>query len=313
MKLGMSQACYRWIIYPNLRRDRPDHFRAGYPPPFIQTVTPPRIDADVEDWLVHKSGELGLEALYMVATWGDDPGRADSFKAKMAAAGIQYIGSVSLNVAADEVEWWEGEFERVVAQIQRVKLGGGVLAAAVHSQSIRHNHFTRNPPIQVQIERAIHNFGSLVPACEEHGVVLAFENHLDYRLGEIVQVIEGVGSEWVGINLDTANPISVVEDPLEGARQAVRYSVNAHLKDMRVQPATGTGEPRVFWAPLGRGDVPIAEIVALLEAEAPDPANLPVCVEVAPPPDHDPEVWMRSSIDWLHATCGRYFNQGGKT
>ena len=309
MKLGMSQACYRWIIYPNMRRDRPDYYR-DYPPHFLQSVVPPEADADVADWLIQKSLDLGLEVIYMPPTWQDDRQRADVFKEKMARAGIAFIGSVSLNVAASEEEWWGGEFDQVVEAIRRVGWGGGKLAAAVHNQSTRHNHFTLEPPVQVQIKRAIYNFGSLIPACEENGVVLAFENHMDYRLGELVQVIEGVDSKWIRINLDTANPIAVVEDPLEGARRAVRYAANAHLKDMRVQPATGTGEPRVFWAPLGQGDVPIAEILALLQEEAPDPDNLPVCLEVAPPPDHDPDVWMRSSLDWLRSTCGTYFSNG---
>ena len=147
-----------------------------------------------------------------------------------------------------------------------------------------------------------------MPVCEEHGVVLAFENHFDYRLSEIVQVIEAVDSPWLRINLDTANSISVIEDPMDAARIAARYTVTAHLKDMRVQPATGTGEPRVYKAPLGRGDVPIDEILGLLHSEAPDPSNFAACIEVVPPPDQDPDVWMRGSIDWIRETCGQYFS-----
>ena len=309
MILGMSQACYRWVIYPNMRRDRPDYYR-DYPPHFLQSVIPPEPGADVEDWLIQKSLDLDLEVLYMPPTWGEDRQGADLFRDKMSRADIGFIGGVGLNMAASEEEWWGGEFEQAVKAVQRVAWGGGKLAAAVHSQSTRHNHFTLDPPVQAQIKRAIHNFSSLIPACEEHGVVLAVENHMDYRLAELGQIIEAVDSKWIRINLDTANPIALIEDPLEGALKTARYAVNAHLKDMRIQPATGTGEPRVFWAPLGQGDVPIAEILALLQEEAPNPRELPVCLEVAPPPDHDPDAWMRSSLDWLRSTCGTYFDKG---
>lgn len=312
MKLGMSQACYRWLFYSDMRRDGPEYGRLGLPRPYLQTVVAPASDEAVQDWLIDKCGEFGFASLYQTTRWQGEPDRASSFRARMAAAGLQFIGNVNLNMAASEAEWWAGEHEEVVDRIRHVALGGGRLAATTHNQSLRHNHFTRDPGIEEQLRRAVHNVRSLVPACEEHGVVLALENHMDYRLSELVQVVEQVDSQWVRINLDTANPIGVIEDPLEGARKAARYAVNAHLKDMRVQPATGTGEPRVYWAPLGQGDVPIAEILALLQEEAPDPENLPACVEVAPPPDHDPDVWLRSSVDWLHEQCGEYFGQGDR-
>ena len=172
---------------------------------------------------------------------------------------------------------------------------------------MRHNHFTKDPPIEVQLERAEANFRSLMPVCAEYGVVLAWENHIDYRLAEVVQVVEAIDSPWLRINLDTANPIAVIEDPMDGARLAAKYAVNMHLKDMRIQPATGTGEPQVSWAPLGRGHVPILEILDLVQTEAEDPDGMPVCIEVAPPPDHDPDVWVRASIEWLRAERGHLF------
>ena len=311
MRLGISQACYRWLIYPHLRRDRPDHGRLGHPPAYLQGNDPPNPEAATEHWLLDRCIELNLNALYVESLWQNDSSRTAAFRARTETENLRYVGSVGLNVAADEEEWWGGEFDRVVRRIEWVAAAGGTLAAAVHSEPGRFNHFSNDPPIERQIRRAVHNFSSLVQSCQAHSVVLAIENHMDYRLSELAQVVEEVSSPWVRINLDTANSIAVVEDPIKGARRAASYAVAAHLKDLRVQPATGTGEPRVFWAPLGRGDVPIAEILALLEAETADPGNLPVCVEVAPPPDHDPHRWIRSSLDWLLTECGGYFKDAG--
>ena len=177
----------------------------------------------------------------------------------------------------------------------------------MHTQPNTHNHFTKNPPIDEQIERMSRNFGSLMSICEEFGLTLAFENHADYRVTEVVAVVENVAAPWLRINFDTGNPIAVIEDPLEAARKAAKYTVMMHLKDQRIQPATGTGEPRVYWAPLGQGSVPIAEILDVIAAGCPNPEEVAACLEVAPPPEHDPHRWVRASLEWLLANCGRHF------
>ena len=262
MILGLSQACYRWVVYPGMRRDLAGHGYGGYRPAFLQSMEPPGLDESVHEWLIAKCVELGLGALYTTSSWQGDAEAAAVFKEQMARAGLLFVGNVGLNFAATEAEWDGGECHSAVEKIGWVASAGGRLAAVTHSHAADLNHFTRSQSVDEQMERAIRNFLSLVPACAEQGVVLALENHMDYRLGELAAVVEEVDSEWVRINLDTANSISVVEDPLHGARRSAAYAANAHLKDMRVQPATVTGEPRVFWAPLGQGDVPLRQRVA---------------------------------------------------
>ena len=45
----------------------------------------------------------------------------------------------------------------------------------------------------------------------------------------------------------------------------------------------------------------------ILLAEAPDPANLPQCLEICPLPDQDPERWVRKSIRWIDRQYGHLF------
>ena len=52
---------------------------------------------------------------------------------------------------------------------------------------------------------------------------------------------------------------------------------------------------------------PIGEILAVLQAEAPDPANLLANIEISPPPQHDPETWVLESKRWLLEEQGQYF------
>ena len=174
---------------------------------------------------------------------------------------------------------------------------------------LRFGHFSTETPIGVQIDRMIDNLSKLVVDAEKCGIVLAFENHMDYRISEIVQVVEGVASPWLRINYDFANSLSVVEDQVEAARLAAPYVAMAHLRDMRVQSITTTGEPRFFHAPVGHGSVEIAEIFAILQAGAPDPDAIPVCLEPPCLPDYDPQLWVRLSIEWLRRNCREYFPQ----
>ncbi len=307
MKLGMSQACYRWVFYPQLRRDRPEHKSLGRPSPYLQTVQGPADGENPRDWLIERTAGHGFESLYMSSGYLGDEDDVAAFRDGMAASGLELIGGLGLTVAADADEWREANFERCVRDIRAMARAGARFAAAVNDKPDSLNHFTREPSIDEQIERAIANFKSLMPVCEEVGLRLAFENHLDYRISEVVRVVEGVDSPRLGINFDTGNPVAVIEDPLAAARAAAPYAINAHLKDFRIQPATGTGEPRIFWTPLGRGDAPIAEMVEILAAEAPDPTTLSACVEVAPPPEHDPAVWVQASVDWLRENCAEHF------
>ena len=109
----------------------------------------------------------------------------------------------------------------------------------------------------------------------------ALENHRDYRMSEIVPVIEGVDSPWLRINCDFSNSLNVVEDYVEADHLAAPYTAMTHLRDMRVQSITTTGEP--------------------------DPNSIPNCMEPPCLPDYDPQLWMRLSIEWLESNCAEFF------
>jgi sugar phosphate isomerase/epimerase len=191
--------------------------------------------------------------------------------------------------------------------IQIAAVAGARLLCTTHSAPTIHNHFSMHPPIAEQIEIMVGNFRQVARVAEQEGVVIAFENHLDYRASEVAQVVAGVGSPALRANFDTANPVGVIEDPVDAARAIAPHTVMAHLKDFRIQPMTLLGEPRILWAPIGRGNIALEQILDILQAHAPDPAQLPVCLEVAPPHDHDPDLWVRDSLSYVRGNLGRFF------
>ncbi|MDB5844512.1 MAG: Xylose isomerase-like barrel [Polaromonas sp.] len=95
---------------------------------------------------------------------------------------------------------------------------------------------------------------------KDHSVTLAIENHIDFLADELVELVETVDSPWLGVCLDTANNLRMLEDPAEAIEKLAPFARATHVKDITAQ----TGNPRdfAFWpsVPLGRGliDLPRA-------------------------------------------------------
>ncbi len=332
MRLGLSQATYRWVCYPWLRFDVPEFRYSERRLPYFMSVDPPETGGAPVDWLVDRVLEHDLTSLYMEAGWLAE-GKAAGFKQRMEAGGLAFIGSSSANLAATAEEWgdttyplpdaarerlsyrptvgdhgWAGgsQFAVLVRALELAAEGGAKIINVVHDYPERHNHFTQDPPVERQIERMIRNFRSLVPVAEKLGIVMATESHMDYRCAELLAVMEAVDSPWLRHCFDFANPITVIEDPLDAVKLVAPYTVVTHIKDMHPRPMTSLGEPRFFHAPIGYGDVPVAAILEVLQSEAPDPDNLEHCLEIVPTSEYDPEAWLAASLEWLRTECAKF-------
>jgi 3-oxoisoapionate decarboxylase len=85
-------------------------------------------------------------------------------------------------------------------------------------------------------------------------VTLAIENHIDFLADELVELIETIDSPCLGICLDTANNLRILEDPAVSITKLAPYARTTHIKDV---VASGKGNPRdfTFWpsVPVGKG------------------------------------------------------------
>jgi sugar phosphate isomerase/epimerase len=105
----------------------------------------------------------------------------------------------------------------------------------------------------------------LVGPAQEHGVVLALENHIDLLADEILDLVTTVNSPWLGICLDTGNNLRLFEDPLVVAERLAPWACATHIKDLGVRP----GDPKEFgfWpsVPVGEGLVDIGRVIGFLK------------------------------------------------
>lgn len=91
-------------------------------------------------------------------------------------------------------------------------------------------------------------------------IVIAIENHIDFLADELLELLETLDHPAIGVCLDTANNLRMLENPSDAIAKLAPYAKAVHLKDV----TAFKGSPRDFgfWpsVPIGRGliDIPFA-------------------------------------------------------
>ena len=114
----------------------------------------------------------------------------------------------------------------------------------------------------------------LGPVLRQHKSRINLETHGDTTTFELVRLIEEVGSDIVGICLDTANVLCHAEDPVQAARRAAPYTHMTHTKDAVIF-LTESGYTRQT-LPIGKGALDFKNILLALGQYSPD---LPLSIE----------------------------------
>jgi sugar phosphate isomerase/epimerase len=110
------------------------------------------------------------------------------------------------------------------------------------------------PGIEACMESTIQVFRSVRSEALDLGVKIAIENHDgDMQAREVRTVIEESGKDFVGSNLDTGNPLWVVEDPLLTLEVLAPYVITSHIRDSVLfeHPRGAAGQ----WVALGDGSI----------------------------------------------------------
>lgn len=83
------------------------------------------------------------------------------------------------------------------------------------------------------IERTIKNLKKVSPLAEQANVRLAIENHygITATADDVIRIIEGVESGYIGANFDPANFIPSGEDPVTAGKKLAPYIFHTHVKD----------------------------------------------------------------------------------
>ncbi|PHP65215.1 endonuclease [Zhengella mangrovi] len=139
----------------------------------------------------------------------------------------------------------------------------------------------------------------LLEKARKAGIRIAIENHFNYPSPRMVDLLETVGDDTLGVCLDVANSICAGEWPEETVRLLAPYAINLHLKDYVITPDTNGVGFYIHGVPLGQGRAPIPWI---LDQLAHCPADMSVILEHWLPKGDDVQGARDKETPWLDQT-----------
>ncbi|MBV8831468.1 MAG: sugar phosphate isomerase/epimerase [Acidobacteriaceae bacterium] len=111
-------------------------------------------------------------------------------------------------------------------------------------------------PISVHIADVARVLGNVRPAAQREGIKIAIENHAgDMQAGELKGLVEQAGPDFVGVCLDSGNPLWTLEDPHVTLDILHPYVLTSHVRDSAVWKVNEGAA--VTWVQMGRGNVDI--------------------------------------------------------
>jgi 3-oxoisoapionate decarboxylase len=224
-----------------------------------------------------RAAALGAE----VAQLGDNlplqgwtAGELERLGARAAALGL------TLEVGTRGIE---GDHLPHYAEVART-LDSGLLRVVIDTE----RHRPSPDEVVATLRRAL-------PALERTGVTLALENHDRFPVATLAAIVREVGSERVGICLDTVNSLGSLEGPDTVLDALGPLVVNFHVKDARIERLSHNMGFLVSGTPAGQGMLDLPGMLRRLAdlGRAPN-----VILESWPPPEDDIEATIRKEAAW---------------
>jgi sugar phosphate isomerase/epimerase len=155
------------------------------------------------------------------------------------------------------------------------------------------------------VDEAVVLLKEAMRAFENQGVSVALETYEQVRTADLVQVVEAVGSDALGICLDPANCVAGLELPHDVVDRTAPYVKNMHIKDFTFARQPGWVGFTLAGCPLGDGLLDYEEMVTVV-----DPASRGInqIVEHWLPWQDDAETtcsieaqWTQHSVNYLRS------------
>lgn len=316
MRLGIAQWAYQWFLAgPNSRlfvdRDSLAYAGRGMGLPYF--LTTPRhvrdaVPSNPTEWVITRCGQLGVDVAHCSIDLWDDRAHLERVKSLLERYHLELVPGNTADMVCMGDQAKRGQDECIAALERYAKFGGVRLSK--FNTTMTFNRFSRQVPVDEQLGMIKENCRPIVKAAAELDIILALENHYDYRAAEIRQIIEQVDSPYLRSLLDVGNAFAVCEDPVDAARALAPYVVLVHLKDCLILPWTPASSG--FYAcqyavPLGEGNVDLQQIASILQERAPDPSGLCLAIETVPvPPLEDEDLWVVEAIRWARRNLAHH-------
>lgn len=158
-----------------------------------------------------------------------DAGVAGKMRHLVGETGGYYEGELRLPKKVSDLAAFE-------TGVRLAREAGATVARAVFTGGRRYEIFKTRDEFRAFHEEAKSTLAIVEPVLRKHRLKVAVENHKDHTADELVSLMRGIGSEWVGVLVDTGNNLALLEEPHAVVEALAPYALSVHLKDMAVQP-----------------------------------------------------------------------------
>jgi sugar phosphate isomerase/epimerase len=179
----------------------------------------------------------------------------------------------------------EVQLTRMIAAANIV--GSRIVRAVLGSSDDRHPG-----PIERHIESTVQVLRNVRTQAVDANIRIAIENHAgDMQARELKTLIEAAGRDFVGVCLDSGNPLWTIEDPHLTLDTLYPYVLTSHVRDSAVWPVPEGAA--VAWVRMGEGNVDIDGYVRKYAELCPGRALSMECIVTGPRifPFRDPKFW----------------------
>jgi sugar phosphate isomerase/epimerase len=162
----------------------------------------------------------------------------------------------------------EGDAGRFEAEATAAKSAGAGVLRTVCLSGRRYETFNSREAFDEFAHRSWTSLALAEPIARRQQVRLAVENHKDWRVDEMLGWLKRLGSEHVGVCLDTGNSMALLEEPHAVVEAYAPWTMTTHLKDMGVQEYNDGF--LLSEVPFGEGLLDLPRVVATIGKARPE-------------------------------------------
>ena len=161
----------------------------------------------------------------------------------------------------------DSQKERFAAEVRSAHAAGATVMRTAMLSGRRYETFNTAQEFETFAAKSWKALTLAEPIAKQHGIRLAVENHKDWLISELLELVRKISSEYVGICVDTGNSIALLEDALAVVDAYSPFVASTHLKDMGV--ALFENGFLLSEVPLGAGFLDLPRIMKTIEQANP--------------------------------------------
>lgn len=175
--------------------------------------------------------------------------------------GMYFEASVQLPRSEGDLD----EFRKTLRTAEQA--GASVIRTALFTGS-RYESFSDVEHYQSARAQAWKSVTLAEPMLRKRKMKMAIENNRDLRSPDLLQLIDRIQSEYVGVCVDLGNSYALMEDPLDIARAFAKFAYSCNIKDHIFKSSQRGFE--MFDTPLGTGVIDLGRAITALKQYQPN-------------------------------------------